>query len=351
MEPAVEGHAAAVPRRRARRRGVDQRRPRAEPARGRRRRPRGPCDAARADGAQRTDDARRAADQLDERGVPERRLGGDDLRRARRRAPVGAAGVHRAARRAGPGRRLARAPRPADRAGSRAQRAALRRAALSRRRDRPDDRPLAGRELRGGALPHLVGPRARAEHAHRGGVRRAGLSPHRGRRSLDPAARSAGPAGRRARAALPGREDRRRESRRRRRGRPGPDAARRRRVVPRRGRARGRHVTGRADRGRLLQHALRRERELPHRFRQGDHAHGGGRRVAVDRGASRQGRQPLLGAHGLHDRQPGGRGRRRRRRTAKRCRSCATTAGCSSAVGASARCARRALRRELRAAR
>ena len=60
-----------------------------------------------------------------------------------------------------------------DRAGSRAQRAALRRAALSRRRDRPDDRPLAGRELRGGPLPHLVGARARAEHAHRGGLRRA----------------------------------------------------------------------------------------------------------------------------------------------------------------------------------
>ena len=63
--------------------------PEPQPARGRRRRPRGPRDAARTDGAQRADDARRAADQLDERSLPERRLGRGHLRRARRRPALG----------------------------------------------------------------------------------------------------------------------------------------------------------------------------------------------------------------------------------------------------------------------
>ena len=81
--------------------------------------------------------------------------------------------------------------------------AALRRAALPRRRDRPDDRPACRDANFEAARFHTSWDREHVPNMPTEEVvRRAGLSPHRGRRSLDPAARSAGPARRRARAAL-----------------------------------------------------------------------------------------------------------------------------------------------------
>ena len=63
------------------------------------------------------------------------------------------------------------------------------------------------------------------------------------------------------------REDHRRGSRPRRRNRPRPARERRTRALLRRAGARRRHLARRPDRDHLLRHALRRERDLPHRLR------------------------------------------------------------------------------------
>ena len=73
--------------------------------------------------------------------LPERGLGADRVRRARRRAALGGGRPGGAARPARPGRGLARAHRPAAGARGVAERAPLRPPALPRPRHRPDDRP------------------------------------------------------------------------------------------------------------------------------------------------------------------------------------------------------------------
>ena len=70
----------------------------------------------------------------------------------------------------------------------------------------------------------------------------------------------------------------------------------------RRGRARRRRVARRPDRADVLRHALRRERDLPHRLRLRD--------PRDVRGRAERGHERLDGAHRLHDRRARGRGRR-----------------------------------------
>ena len=159
--------------------------------------------------------------------------------------------------------------------------------------------------------------RAPPEPADRGGLHDARLAPHRGNRAVDvPAGR---PGHRRARRGLEIRFEG---------GKivdveadgDGADVirtqldARRAGAVPRRGRARRRLLARPADRARLPQHALRRERHLPHRLRQRAADGGrGGRRARDPDEPRRAGRQRLRRAHRLHDRRPRGRGRRPRR--------------------------------------
>ena len=90
--------------------------------------------------------------------------------------------------------------------------------------------------------------------------------------------------------------------------------ARRAGAVPRRARARHRRLGDPRERHRLPRHALRRERELPHRLRQRAALRRRRRGRARRRRAARAGRQRLAGAHRLHDRRPRARGRRPRRR-------------------------------------
>ena len=89
---------------------------------------------------------------------------------------------------------------------------------------------------------------------------------------------------------LRGRPDRRRPRGRRRRGRdPRPARQRRAGAVSRRGRARRRLVAHPRDGARVPRHALRRERELPHRLRQRAPDGGGGRgRARRPRSCSRR---------------------------------------------------------------
>ena len=79
----------------------------------------------------------RRPDRVDDRRLSERRLGADGLRRARRRAAVGGGCDRDAPRRAGSGRRVARAHRPPSGARRAARRAPLRPDPLLRARHRP----------------------------------------------------------------------------------------------------------------------------------------------------------------------------------------------------------------------
>ena len=118
------------------------------------------------------------------------------------------------------------------------------------------------------ALEETVdGRRHVVEHADGGGVHDARPPPHRGNRSLDQAAGARGQRRPRPRDALRGRPRGRGQGELGRGRRPRADAHRRRRVDARRGRARRRRLARRPDRPRLPEHALRRERELPHRLR------------------------------------------------------------------------------------
>ncbi len=138
------------------------------------------------------DQARRRADvrpaeQLVRHLVPERRLGGDGVRRARRRAAVGGDGPCRSPGRGRPGRRLGRARREAPAARGRAQRARVRRRSLSRAWHRSHHRPAPGVELGGRRRYDELGPALHRERPHRGGLHHPGLAPDRGHRPLDPA--------------------------------------------------------------------------------------------------------------------------------------------------------------------
>ena len=126
--------------------------------------------------------------QLDRSRLPERRLGREGLRRARRRAALGGGRVLHAPRRARPGRRLARAHGEARGAGRAAERAQVRRAALPRPGHRLHGRAPAERPLDVGALPHRRRPRVRPEHADRGDLHDTRLPARRGDDHLDPAA-------------------------------------------------------------------------------------------------------------------------------------------------------------------
>ena len=161
---------------------------------------------------------------------------------------------------------------------------ALRRDPLPRPRHRPRRRPARGVAL---ALRDLRDRRAGSSTCRTSRPRRCFTTPDW--RRTEGVVRSTYPLDRprdrrprrRARAPVRGRPDRRRPGGRRRRRRD-PDAARERRAgaVPRRDRARGRLLACPADGSRLLQHALRRERHLPHRLRQrpADGGRGSGRR-------------------------------------------------------------------------
>ena len=163
---------------------------------------------------------------------------------------------------------------PPRRPGARAERAGARPAHLPRPGHRARDRPARAVSLRLGALPHGRRPRVRGEHADRGGVRHARRAARRGRRRLDQAARGRRRRGRRAPGHLRGRADRRRPGGARRRCDPRPAPGRRERLASRRGRTGRRDFAGRQDRPHLLRHAVRRERDVPHRLRRG-----GGRRA------------------------------------------------------------------------
>ena len=96
-------------------------------------------------------------------------------------------------------------------------------------------------------------------------------------------------------------------------------------AVPGRGRAGGRRLGRRAHRPHLLQHAVRRERDQPHRLRRRHRAGPAGPRGQSDRDVAGGRRQRLGDAHRLHDRRPRRRRGRAARRTARRCRSSGRT--------------------------
>ena len=87
---------------------------------------------------------------------------------------------------------------------------------------------------------------------------------------------------------------------------------RRRGRAARRGRARRRALPRRQERDHVLEHAVRRERRVAHRVRDGGHASAGSRRAARRRGPGGAGREPLTRPHRLHGRRARGRGRRDR---------------------------------------
>ena len=193
----------AIGRRAAR----DHRQPGARALRRPRRRARRPGADARGRRGQRsrlTDGAL----QLVDRRVPERGLGRDRLRRARRRAALGGGRDGGSPRRARSGRGVARAHRPAPGARRGAERAPVRPPPLPRPRHRPDDRPASRSRLAGGAR-RVARHRARREHADRGGLHDPGRAPRRRHRALDAAAADPGQHRARPRGALRGRPRRR----------------------------------------------------------------------------------------------------------------------------------------------
>ena len=199
-------------------------RPRARAALRPRRRARRPGahEGARRDRARPDEGAQR---QLDRHRLPERGLGGEGVRRARRRAALGGGGVLRPARRGGSGRRLARAHGAARAARRAAERAALRCPAVSRAGDGPHRRPARQRALAVGAAsaPPTGASTCRTCRPRRSSRRRTGAAPTAWSRSSRPLAlarrhRRGAAADRRGRAHRPGR------CRARRRARAGPDS-------------------------------------------------------------------------------------------------------------------------------
>ena len=129
---------------------------------------------------------------------------------------------------------------------------------------------------------------------------------------------------------LEGGQDRRCDSRRRSRDRSCATRGRRAGSVPRRGRSGRRLVAGQADRSRVLRHALRRERHLPHRVRR---RHRGRAPGDAPAGRAARARRERLGhPHRLHGRRGRRRRGRARRRRKCRCRSCARTSGSSTSA-------------------
>ena len=208
--------------------------------------------------------------QLDDRQLPEQGLGADDLRRAGRRAALEGRRARDPPRRARSGRCVERAHRAARRTLPDAERAPLRRDPLPRAGHRPDGRAQQAVALGVGGLGDGVRPPSHPEHPDRRGLHDARLAPDGGNGSLHDAARAAREHHPRPRASLRRRSRRRRQGVDRRGVRARAARGRRRRRSTRRDRARRRHVARRPDRSHLLQHAVRRERDVPHRLRARD---------------------------------------------------------------------------------
>ena len=175
--------------------------------------------------------------QLVWRRRPERGLGAAGLRRAGRRPPVGEGLLLHAARRAGPGRRLARAPLAPRGTHDAPQRAWARLAPLSRSRHRSHGGFAAECAVDVGCGRDAYGDPVRRKHADRGDLHLARCEAHRRDDSLHATAPSRRPDHPRAGADLRRGARRPRRGRDRRGPRPQPPGDDRERRPPRRGRA------------------------------------------------------------------------------------------------------------------
>ena len=211
-----------------------------------------------------------ADDQLDRRRLSERGLGGEGLRRAGRRAALGGGRVLHAPRRGRPGRRLARAHGDSSRRGPRQlnepQFDALRyRGPGHRLHGRPAAERRAG--CRRSSTRRTAASTSRTCRPRRSSRRPTAAAPKERSRSTRPLALS-GDVVEGLKLTVEGRADRRRRCDARRRRRPRPSSrATSGAALLRRARARRRRVARRPDRADVLRHALRRERDLPHRLR------------------------------------------------------------------------------------
>ena len=156
-----------------------------------------------------------------------------------------------------------------------------------------------------------VRPPVRAERADRGGLHDAGLAAYRGNRPLDDAARAAGqhhprPRADASKAAVPS-TSRRRPART-------TSARSSRRTTARRSSARSRSSTAARASGRSATSSSTRSstRTRPATSRTAAGSRTASRATSRPRRgrAAGGGRQPVVRAHGLHDRRPRGRGRR-----------------------------------------
>ncbi len=201
--------------------------------------------------------------------VAEPRLGDDGVRRARSRAPVGGRRHRDTPRRSRSRRRLAGARREAEGAFRPADRATIRRRPVPRTGHGPCRRPAAGSSLDMCRVHDHGGHRPHPEPADRGGVHLARLAPHRGCRALDDAALRHRRRRPRSRGSVQERQGRRGLGVGRRGDHPEPARGRPAGGLSRRGGARRRRLGGQEDGARLPEHAVRRERDLPHRLRHG----------------------------------------------------------------------------------